>query len=540
MSKTAWPRNEAKRLESLALHAKNANKPLIFETGYGPSGLPHIGTFAEVARTNFVMKALQHHVPGVDISLIAFSDDMDGLRSVPENIPNHKMLSNFLGMPLSSIPDPFEIKSSFSEYMNERLVMFLDSYGFEYEFRSSTQCYKSGVFNAGLQKIMDNYEVIRKLFISTIAKDKRDAWSPFFCVCESCGKIYSTRIVEVHPQSYEVSYKCDLAGPGITPCGHSGKTKISDGKVKVGWKVDWALRWYTFGVNYEMYGKDLMSSASMSARICAILGGKPPTTYKYELFLDEKGAKISKKIGNGISMEQWAKYSPVGGLLNFLLGHPNKARHMGLPILPKIVDEYISVLRKEDPAEPYTNTWFIDNIQREHDASSLEKSEITYNLLVNVAGNLAIHDADLLYKYARRYEPSIAENEKFFRNLSEMAVAYVKDYEETLEKEEIQAEPQYFPYLAELMELFEKTDNFDELHGEKIQALVFTVPKKHNLDQKEWFKFLYAVLLDKPKGPRLGPLLSMMGKKVVISRFLGAIEKHTRESGRAGAYTSHR
>jgi lysyl-tRNA synthetase class 1 len=524
MPKVTWPHQEAKRLRAVALNS--AEKPIIFETGYGPSGLPHIGTFAEVARTTFVIKALQHSFPDAKVRLIAFSDDMDGLRSLPENVPHHDKLRPFLGMPLSSIPDPFEQAPSFANYMNGQLQLFLDSYGFEYEFHSSTQSYRQGIFDNGLKKVMDNYTPIRELFISTISKEKRADWSPFFPICESCGKIYTTRVVDIDPDNYTLTYRCDQTGQGFEPCGYKGTTPITGGKVKVGWKIDWALRWYTFGVNYEMYGKDLMSSASMASKICSILGGKPPVLYKYELFLDEQGAKISKKIGNGISMVQWVKYSPLGALLNLLLANPNKARQMGLPILPKIVDEYIELLRKEKPDEPNCHTWFIDSLQHGHDASSLEKNELSYNLLTNVAQNLGLRDASLLYQYAQKYDPTVDQNEAFFRLLCEKVIAYVQDYEALVEKGDLAIELSYLPFLDELIEMIEKTDNFNDLPGEELQALVFIIPKKYDLKQPEWFKFLYSVLLGKERGPRLGPFLAILGKEAVLSMLKKAAEKY--------------
>lgn len=523
MPKITWPHQEAKRLYPIAL---DCEKPVIFETGYGPSGLPHIGTFAEVARTTFVIKALQHEFPNTPMRLIAFSDDMDGLRSLPENVPNHDTLRQFLGMPLSSIPDPFEQAASFADYMNGQLQQFLDSYHFDYEFRSSTQCYKTGIFDDGLKKVMDNYEAIRQLFISTISQDKRASWSPFFPVCQACGKIYTTHVVAIDPNNYTLTYRCEQTGTNFKPCGHSDTIPITGGQVKVGWKVDWALRWYTFGINYEMYGKDLISSANMASKICTLLGGKPPVLYKYELFLDEKGAKISKKIGNGISMSQWHKYSPLGALLNFLLANPNKARPMGLPILPKIVDEYIDVLRKEEPEDPNYHAWFIDSVQNRHDASNIEKSELSYNLLTNVAQNLGLREPSLLYQYAQKYDSTVAENQAFFYSLCEKVIAYVQDYEAQAPKETLTIDVSYAQYLPELIDIIENTEDFAQLEGEAIQALIFIIPKKYGLNQPAWFKFLYAILLEKEKGPRLGPFLGILGKDKTLTMLNQAKEKY--------------
>jgi lysyl-tRNA synthetase class 1 len=522
MPKITWPHQEANRLRSLASTATN---PIIFETGYGPSGLPHIGTFAEVARTTFVIKALQHAFPDAKVRLIAFSDDMDGLRSLPENVPNHYQLRQYLGRPLSSIPDPFEQTASFADYMNQQLQLFLNSYGFNYEFLSATHCYKNGIFDAGLKKVMDNYEPIRELFISTISPEKRAAWSPFFPICESCRKIYTTRVVAIDPTNYQLTYHCDQNAQGYESCGHQGTLPIIGGQVKVGWKVDWALRWDTFGVNYEMYGKDLMSSANMASKICSLLGGKPPLLYKYELFLDENGAKISKKIGNGISMEQWSKYSPFGALLNFLLANPNKARAMGMPILPKIVDEYIDIMGIEDSKDPNFHLWFIDHVQHHHDVSHLAKNELSYSLLTHVAQNLGLRDSSLLYQYAQKYDPTVASNETFFRLLCDKVIAYVQDYEAQAPQEQLVIDYSYAQYLPELIQLIEQEQDFSKLLGEQIQALMFIIPKKYNLNQPQWFKFLYSVLLDKEKGPRLGPFLGILGKEAVLAMLKRAMNK---------------
>lgn len=410
MPTISWPHEEAARLLRQTSEKAGA---ILFETGYGPSGMPHIGTFAEVARTNFVIRALKHISPEVETQLITFSDDMDGLRSIPENIPNKSMLQPFLGMPLSSIPDPFGIADSYAGYMNAKLQQFLDSFGFEYSFRSSTENYRTGVFNPGLRRIMENYDAIRNAFVATIAPEKRSSWSPFFPICGKCGRIYTTRVTDVREQDYTVSYACDTDHTAYASCGHVGHTSILDGNVKLGWKVDWALRWLTFGIDYEMYGKDLIDSAAMATQICDILGIRPPLLYKYELFLDENGAKVSKKIGNGITMDEWMSYSPLGALLLFLLADPNKARRMGLPILPKIVDDYVTALRKNNDLAPLSEMWYIDHILHRQDARDLEGSDITYTLLTNVATNLGVHDAELLYSYVKKYEPSASVNATF-------------------------------------------------------------------------------------------------------------------------------
>ena len=500
-----WPYKEAERV---AARLQNADKTAIFETGYGPSGLPHIGTFAEVVRTSYVIQAYRSEFPDRPAKLIVFSDDLDGLRSLPENIPNHALLEKYLGAPLSSLPDPFEKEANYAAYMNGRLQHFLDYYGFEYQFESSTNCYKTGKFNDSLQRVMDRHDAVRNLFIKTIAPEKRETWSPFFPICERCGKIYTTSVLEIHPETYELTYQCDRNEKTYHSCGHQSRVSILNGNVKVGWKVDWAMRWQAFGVDYEMHGKDLMDSAVLSSKICQALGATPPITYKYELFLDENGAKISKKIGNGISMEQWQTFSPVGALLYFLLEEPNRSRKMGLPILPKLVDNYLSARKKT--SEPGSAIWFVDNLQK---TSNLElATDITFLLLVNVAENLGNGDPELLYEYVQRHDPLVAKNESFFRSLCCHVVEYVKSVSSQTEShfDPIQCEacPAALVTLSEEIESLITSGTFQ---SDTLQNLIFAVARKHEIEPGTWFSYLYGELLGKSQGPRLGSFFAMLG-----------------------------
>ncbi|MCH9698363.1 MAG: lysine--tRNA ligase [Gammaproteobacteria bacterium] len=523
MAKYNWPHQEAKRITS---RTRKKDTEIIFETGYGPSGLPHIGTFAEVARTTFVMNAFRLANPDKDFKLIAFSDDMDGLRNIPDNVPNHDVLKPHLGASLSSVPDPYQEAHSYSANMNQRLRNFLDHYGFDYEFRSSTECYKNGVFNDGLKTIMDHYDDIRNLFINTISPDKRDAWSPFFPVCDQCGKINTTTVTAVHPSSYELSYHCNKNDGEVKSCSYQGQTSILNGQAKVGWKVDWALRWHVFGVDYEMHGKDLIDSSTLSSKICSILGTKPPINYKYELFLDEQGAKISKKIGNGVSMEQWQAYAPVEALLLFLLEDPNKARRMGLALLPTLVDNYLKALRTEDQSRETSALWFINQIS-ERTIKNLQASDVTYSLLVNVAENLHDGDAELLYDYAIKYDAGIADNEDLFRRLCEHVIRYTRDMEAAGVIPKVKPEAtELFPQLLELRDALQNQYKQGEATPEILQTTVFDIAKQHELNARDWFKFLYQSLLEKNQGPRLGSLFAMLGQERVIKLFSDAVERN--------------
>ncbi len=505
-----WPHNEAKRV---AERLQGSDKLAVFETGYGPSGLPHIGTFAEVVRTSYVIKALRADYPERATKLIVFSDDLDGLRSMPENVPNHALIEKHLGAPLSSLPDPFGQESSYAAYMNGRLKHFLDYYGFEYLFESSTECYQSGRFNDGLARVMENYDAVRNLFIKTIAPANRDAWSPFFPICESCGKIYTTSVLSVHPETSEVTYHCNRDEKNYRSCGHRGRVSILNGKVKVGWKVDWAMRWYAFGIDYEMHGKDLLDSASLSSKICSVLGGRPPLTYKYELFLDENAAKISKKIGNGVSMEQWQSFAPVGSLLYFLLEEPNRSRKMGLPILPRLVDNYLNALKKEDASDPKAALWFVDGLQHHHDLSGIDKTDITFLLLTNVAENIGSDDVELLFDYVLHYDPSVQENAEFFRNLCRHAIEYVKDARLRAAETSNELPPEnFFPALLSLSEEIKAMTAPGAFTAETLQNLVFAVGRQHGFEPGVWFRLLYEALLHKAQGPRLGSFFAMLGQ----------------------------
>ena len=503
-----WPHHEAKRV---ALRLRDTHKVAVFETGYGPSGLPHIGTFAEVVRTSYVIKAFRAHYPDWTTKLIVFSDDMDGLRSMPENVPNHALIEKHLGAPLSSLPDPFGRERSYAAFMNGRLKHFLDYYGFDYLFESATDCYKTGRFNAALKRVMEHHDTIRELFIKTIAPANRDAWSPFFPICESCGKIYTTSVLAVHPDTCEVTYHCNRDEKAYQSCGYRGRVSIFDGKVKMGWKVDWAMRWYAFGVDYEMHGKDLLDSASLSAKICTVLGAKPPVTYKYELFLDENAAKISKKIGNGVSMEQWQAFAPVGSLLYFLLEEPNRSRKMGLPILPRLVDNYIAALKKEDVTDNRSALWFVEGLQHHRDASDISQTDITFSLLINVAENLGNDDVDLLYEYVLRYDPAVQENAEFFRALCRHAVEYVKDARGRvlLDHADKLAPEGFLPALSALSDEVKALAASGSFQAEALQNLVFAVGRGHGLEPGVWF--LYETLLGKAQGPRLGSFFAMIG-----------------------------
>jgi len=517
MTHKEWPFVEAARIRHRL--EKIGRRSVTAETGYGPSGLPHIGTFGEVARTSFVLQALAALEPGIDARIVAFSDDMDGLREVPKNLPNAAMLQQHLGKPLTSIPDPFGEEKSFAHYMNRKLREFLDSYGFRYEFASSTEKYASGAFDDGLRRIMRNYDAISELFKATIAEEKRSAWSPFFPICENCGRIYSTRVTGTDPSACAVTYACDapLAGK-YQSCGHTGARSILGGGCKVGWKVDWALRWFCLGIDYEMHGEDLLESARLSSRIVKILGGEPPELFKYELFLDEKGKKISKKIGNGISLEQWLRFAPVDSLLYLMYMKPQQAKKMGVPILPEIVDQYLELVAQDDGAED-SPVPFISRLSKGAHAGRLPGGRIiTYSLILELILALNQDDPRIVRDYLLRYEPEIGSNVAYYEQLIEDALAYYREVllpGRTVESADHQLDEAVSALRDELARRAGANAPADP---DELQTMVFQVAKDREIRTRDWFRSLYRIFLGQSQGPRIGSFIALLGYATCVDR----------------------
>ena len=525
-SNKEWPFVEAQRIIDHLSHTGKTS--VVAETGYGPSGLPHIGTFGEVARTSFVLQALATMAPQVKSKIIAFSDDMDGLREVPKNLPNPQMLKEHLGKPLTSIPDPFGEEKSFAHYMNKKLREFLDSFGFTYEFASSTDKYSSGAFDDGLRKVMEHYEEVADLFRATIAEEKRAAWSPFFPICEKCGRIYSTRVTNHDPQALTISYTCDIDSPGkYAACGHSATTSILGGTCKVGWKVDWALRWYCLGVDYEMHGEDLLESSRLSSRIVKVLGGEPPELFKYELFLDENGKKISKKIGNGVSLEQWLRYAPVDSLLYFMYLKPQQAKRMGLPLLPDIIDQYLELVESWDGSEDSPVPFISRLSSKGHAAKLADQKTVTYSLILQLILALNQDDPRIVRDYLLKYQPDIAGNVGYYENLIEDALAYYRDVMLPNRANE-QAGHEMDEALAELRDILTQLkESGAATDADSLQTRAFQVSKDRNLKMKDWFRTLYRVFLGQSQGPRIGSFIALLGFENTIER-LNAHLKGTR------------
>ena len=394
----SWPFVEAKKILKERKKYIDKKGKIILQTGYGPSGLPHIGTFGEVARTSMVVNAL-NYLTDLPKEIITFSDDLDGLRKVPDNVPNKDILKKNLHKPLTDIPDPFGKFKSFGEHNNEMLKKFLDEFNFKYKFMSSTTLYKSGFFNATLKKILDNYEGIMKIIIPTLGKERQKTYSPFLPICKETGQVLEIPIIEINKKNSSLIF--DNNGKKL-------ETSILDGNCKLQWKVDWAMRWYTLDIDFEMYGKDLIESAILSTKIIKLLGKNNPSGFAYELFLDDKGEKISKSKGNGVTIEEWLNYASPESLSLFMYQNPKRAKKLYKEIVPKAVDEYLDLIeksKKQDARELLLNPlWHVHNGK-----IPSEDSIMSFSMLLNLVETSNATSEEILWKFVKNYKKDIVK-----------------------------------------------------------------------------------------------------------------------------------
>jgi len=519
----AWPFAEASKLAKRVERRPDLTT-VRFETGFGPSGLPHIGTFSEVARTTWVRHAFEE-LTGRATELIAFSDDMDGLRKVPLNVPQREMLAEYIGMPLCRIPDPFGCCASYSAHMNTKLQEFLDTYGFDYRFQSSNEAYARGDFNEGLSILLRKAEEVRAIILPTLSEGNRDAWSPFFPICESCGRVYTTRVVAYHPEDNTIEYACDGEVHGVMGCGHRARTTVFDGQVKVGWKVDWALRWYAYDIAYEMYGKDLIESAKLSGRIVRLMGKQPPSGLIYEMFLDKEGKKISKSIGKGLTVDAWVSYAPIESLLYFVFQSPRKAKRLYWEIVPKCVDDYLAALRQysnlDREARPNSTIWHIyDRGRNVPDYGA----GVGYSTVSNLLSALATDSPDLVMEYLGRYDSQVLEYPEIVRGLVEKVLNYYRDFVLPTKafRRPDEREREMLLALRDRLAVYEG-HNVDE-----IQAMPFGVAEEYGVKPAEFFRLFYEVTLGQDRGPRFGAFAMLVGKENLVA----LIEKQAQGSAR--------
>ena len=502
----SWPIVEAKKILKERKKYIDKKGKIILQTGYGPSGLPHIGTFGEVARTSMVVNAL-NYLTDLPKEIITFSDDLDGLRKVPDNVPNKDVLNKNLHKPLTNIPDPFEKFKSFGEHNNEMLKKFLDKFKFEYKFMSSTNLYKSGFFNSTLKKILDNYEGIMNIIIPTLGKERQKTYSPFLPICNETGKVLEIPIIEIDKKNSSLVF--DNNGKKL-------KASILDGNCKLQWKVDWAMRWYTLDVDFEMYGKDLIESAILSSKIIKLLGKNNPSGFAYELFLDDKGEKISKSKGNGVTIEEWLDYASPESLSLFMYQNPKRAKKLYKEIVPKAVDEYLDLIeksKKQDARELLLNPlWHVHNGK-----IPSEDNIMSFSMLLNLVETSNASSEEILWKFVKNYKTNVAKNNfPIFNNLIKYSIKYFND---VVKQNKKYKKPNSLEMKA-LLDLISKLESCsDNMKPEDIQTEIYTVGKNNGYKEnlREWFKLIYEVVFGVENGPRLGFFISFFGRKEMIS-----------------------
>ena len=496
----SWPFVEAKKI--LRERKQNIEKKgkITLQTGYGPSGLPHIGTFGEVARTSMIVNAL-NHLTDLPKEIITFSDDMDGLRKIPDNVPNQEKLRENLHKPLTKVPDPFEKYKSFGEHNNQMLKKFLNEFKFNYIFKSSTELYKSGYFNETLKRVLNKYEDIMNIIIPTIGKERQKTYCPFLPICPTTGVVLEIPVIEIDQKNSKIIFNNN---------GAKLEKSILDGNCKLQWKVDWAMRWYALDVDFEMYGKDLIESAILSSKIIKLLGKKNPSGFAYELFLDEKGEKISKSKGNGITIDEWLDYASPESLSLFMYQNPKRAKKLYKEIVPKSVDEYLDFIEKgknQSESELLLNpAWHV------HDGKIPNENMImSFSMLLNLVETSNANSSDVLWKFVKKYKSNIFEKEhpifdslinysiKYFNNVIKLNKKYKKPNEK--EKKALNA----------LVKVLDKCS--DSMKPEDIQTQIYSAGKENGYSNnlRDWFKLIYEVIFGDENGPRMGFFISFFG-----------------------------
>ena len=513
----AWPFMEAEKLLRRVRKEKDYhdNRVVIFETGYGPSGLPHIGTFGEVVRTSMVMRAFQEIAPN-PTELYCFSDDMDGLRKVPDNVPNTDLIQKYIGRPLTQVPDPFGEESSFGESNNLRLRQFLDQFGFRYSFKSATDLYNSGFFDSILLKVLEKYDEIMDVVLPSLGRinpERKDSYSPFMPISNISGCVLQTRILERNISKGTVVFEEEDGSIVETP--------VTGGRCKLQWKVDWAMRWAAFPVDYEMYGKDLISSYELSSRICNILGQHPPDGVAYELFLDEGGQKISKSRGNGLSIEEWLKYAPEEVLTFYMYQKPQAAKRLHYDIIPRFIDDYdkhLSNIISQSCEEVYNNPiWHVHKGKVPDDTPN----SITFAMLLNLISASGARDKNIIWEFIHKYHSDIPE--VLVNTIDariDYAMRFCHDFILPSRRYHTPSEQERDAIIDLRSDLAKVLD--DTPDGDALQNIIYDIGKRHNFNpMKLWFQALYSILLGQQHGPRFGSFIAIYG----IDRTLTLIDK---------------
>ena len=515
MNSKAWPFEEARRVLKRYEKAPPEKGFVLFETGYGPSGLPHIGTFGEVARTTMIKHAFEA-ISDLPTKLVCFSDDLDGMRKVPTNVPNQEMLREHEQKPLTSVPDPFEEFESFGHHNNAMLRRFLDTFGFEYEFYSATEFYKSGQFDEVLKRAVERYDDIMKVMLKSLREERQQTYSIFLPIHPETGRVLYVPMKEVNAQDYTITFD--------DPDGREWTLPVTGGNVKLQWKPDFGARWAALDVDFEMYGKDHSTNTPIYDRICEILGGKKPEHFTYELFLDANGEKISKSKGNGLSIDEWLTYASTESLAYFMFLKPKTAKRLWWDVIPKMVDEYHQQLRAypdQDIDQQVNNpVWHI------HGGNPPEsKMVVPFAMLLNLASVAGATDKEGLWGFIKRYAPEATpETHPDLDQAAGFAVRYFHDFvapERQFRLPSDQERAAMEDLVARLAALPDQDLHLtfaDADPSEALQTMVFAVGKEHGFENlREWFQALYEVLLGASQGPRFGGFIALYGVKETIA-----------------------
>ncbi|MCY3877935.1 MAG: lysine--tRNA ligase [Rhodobacteraceae bacterium] len=506
LQSSAWPFHEARELLRRIRNTSRDESDIAFQTGFGPSGLPHIGTFGEVARTEMVRRAFAE-ISDLPTRLICFSDDMDGMRKVPGNIPNPSLLRQDLHLPLCQVRDPFGSSTSFAAHNNDRLREFLHRFGFECEFLTASECYRSGRFDEVLLRVLERFEKVMEIVLPTlggIAEGRQASYSPFLPISPKTGRVLQVPTLERRPSKGTIIYE--------EPDGERMEIPVTGGNVKLQWKADWAARWWALGVDYEMYGKDLAPSAQLAAKICRALGSSPPIGMVFELFLDEQGRKISKSgSGGGVSMEDWLSWAPPECLSAFVYRKPGTAKRLFPGVVPATVDEYhrhLSAYPGQDCAGRLNNpVWHIHGGDPPHSTMA-----VSYSMLVNLISTLPTADERDLWGFIKKYAPDASPDANpDLADCVSCALRYFRDHGAGSRQFRAPTETERTA-MAELRERLTGWTGGND--SEEFQSLVCAVGKAHGFGQlRDWFKALYEVLLGASHGPRFGSLIALFGAR---------------------------
>ncbi|MES2214892.1 MAG: lysine--tRNA ligase [Pseudomonadota bacterium] len=498
----AWPFQEAQKILDHIGNKTPKKGYVLFESGYGPSGLPHIGTFGEVARTTMIRAAFQK-ISDIPTRLFCFSDDMDGLRKIPDNLPNSAMLKEHLHKPLTAIPDPFGEAESFGHYMNAKLRSFLDRFSFEYEFCSATEYYKSGKFDKALLGVLEKYDEVMALMLPTLGDERRSTYSPFLPLCPRTGRVLQVPITEVKLDSGSVVYQDDE--------GKFVEVPVTGGACKLQWKPDFAMRWACLDVDFEMYGKDHRPNAELYTNICRTLGGTAPVQFFYEHFLGEDGAKISKSKGNGITVEEWLKYAPLESMSLFMYQTPTRAKRLFFDVIPKNVDDYINLNSKyheetDEVAKLANPVYHIHN----GNVPKLEMLGLSFALLLNLVSVCNAEDKRVLWGFISKYAPTATpETAPYLDHLAGYALCYYHDFIKT-KKEFLLADNRHKELLNQILVMLGTMPEGST--GEDIQKGIYSVGREAGYENlRDFFKEMYQILLGQTDGPRLGSFIALFG-----------------------------